>query len=74
MAFRAKYEGRIGNFDWLEIDGSLINWRNTMFSDLNAVANKATVNNSKNTFLNSNDVQAEVLVSGSLNTNWITFP
>ena len=74
MAFRAQYEGRIGKFDWLEIDGSLVNWRNTMFSDVNAVANRATVNNDKNTFLNSNDVQAEVLVFGSLNTNWITFP
>ena len=74
MAFRAKLEGRIGYFEWLEIDGSLINWRMTKFSDVNAVSNQAIVNDDKRTFLNSNDIQAEVLVYGSLNTNWITFP
>lgn len=74
MAFRAKSEGRIKYFEWLEIDGSLINWRQTRFSDVNAVANDATVNNDKYTFLNSDDIQAEVLVHGSLKTNWITFP
>ena len=74
MAFRAKSEGRIQSFAWLEIDGKLINWRQTMFSDVNAVANNATVDNDKYTFLNSDDIQAEVLVHGSLNTNWITFP
>ena len=45
-----------------------------MFSDVNAVSNQAIINDDKRTFLNSNDIQAEVLVYGSLNTNWITFP
>jgi hypothetical protein len=74
MAYIAKEEGRIGYYKWLEIDESVLNWNNTLFSDLNACSNSATVDGDRSTFMESDDRQAEVLVHGSLNLNWISFP
>lgn len=74
MAYVAKNEGRIGYYQWLEIDESVVSWNSTKFSDINAVANNAEVGDDLKIFEESDDPQAEVLVYGSLNTNWITFP
>ncbi len=74
MAERARYEGRIEEYAWLEIDEIVMRWRATLFSSDNAVANRAVVNGDPRTALESPSIQAEVLVYGSLNAKWIEFP
>ncbi len=74
MATCALMEERISDVVWLIIDDSVIGWRETLFSDSNATANYATINNNAHTALGSNDPQAEVLVKGSISPRWITFP
>lgn len=49
-------------------------WRATRYSSDNAVANRAVINDSQSTALDSEAIQAEVLVLGGLNVKWITFP
>jgi hypothetical protein len=67
-------DGRIRAVVWLTIDDAVTRWRATLFSDRNAAANAAVINNNPQTALGSNDPQAEVLVEGSLALRWITFP
>jgi hypothetical protein len=74
MAMAAKYEGRIGNFTWIKVDEDVVRWRQTKFSNKNATSNDAEIGDYQNIFWNSDDDQAEVMVYGSLNTNWIRFP
>lgn len=74
MAQRALYEGRIHDYVWLEVDDIVVRWRATLYSSDNAVANRAVVNEDPRTALDSESIQAEVLVLGGLNVKWITFP
>lgn len=74
MATRALYERRVESLVWLEIDDVVTRWRATRFSDRNATANEARVDSSPATAFSSQDPQAEILVEGSLNPKWITFP
>jgi len=74
MAHKAIQEGRIQDFVWLEIDDVVINWRATLYSSDNAVAHRAVINSNSRTALDSNSMQAEILVLGGLNQKWIKFP
>ena len=74
MAYKAIQEGRIQDFVWLEIDDVVINWKATLYSSENAVANRAIINNDQRTAFESTSIQAEILVLGGLNQKWIKFP
>lgn len=74
MATKAIEEGRIQKVVWLTIDDAVVRWRTTLFSDRNAAANAAIIDGNAKTALRSNDLQAEVLVKGSLAPRWIAFP
>ena len=74
MAMAAKHEERIGNFTWIKIDESVVRWGQTKFSDKNAASRDADIGDHQRIFWDSEDDQAEVMVYGSLNTKWITFP
>ena len=74
MAFRALREGRIRDFVWLEVSDAVLQWRSTMFSDDNAVANRAIISNDPRTALESCSPQAEVLILSRLDPRWIEFP
>jgi hypothetical protein len=72
MALYAVEEGRIRNLVWLTIDDQVLNFA-CLFSDMNATANDATVDDDVRTALESDDPQAEVLVRGYVAARWITF-
>lgn len=74
MAVRALLEGRIQDYVWLEINNVVTRWAATLYSSDNAVAKRSIINNNPRTALESDSVQAEVLVLGELNVKWITFP
>lgn len=74
MAYIAVREGRIEKYVWLEISDEVMKWRATLFSDDNAVAHRANIDNNPRTALDSSSIQAEVLVHAGVNANWITFP
>lgn len=74
MAIRALREGRIKNYVWLEINDAVTRWTATLYSNDNAVAKRAIINNNSRTALESNSIQAEILVMGGLNAKWINFP
>lgn len=74
MAFRALHEGRIQNYVWLEISDTVTQWKATIYSNDNAVAKRAIINNDPRTALESNSIQAEILVLGDLNAKLINFP
>ena len=74
MAYIAIREERIQDFVWLEIDDVVTNWRATLYSSDNAVANRAIINNDPQTAFNSPSIQAEILVHGGLNARYIKFP
>ena len=74
MAARALYEGRIRDYVWLEISDVVTQWVTTLYSSDNAVAKRAIINNDPLTALNSNFIQAEVLILTRLDPRWITFP
>lgn len=74
MATVAINEGRIARLVWLTVDDAVLRWRSTLFSDCNAAANAAIINSDPETALNSTDIQAEILVKGSVAVRWITFP
>lgn len=74
MASYARHQGRIEDIVWLSIGGYVINWNGVKFSDKNAVSNDATIGNNKDIFLNSKDVQKEVLVHGRIASRYILFP
>ena len=74
MATRALHEGRIKNYVWLEINDAVTRWTATLYSNDNAVAKRAIINNDSRTALESNSIQAEILVMGGLNAKWINFP
>lgn len=74
MAGRARYEGRIGQYVWLEISDSVLFWRANRYSNDNAVKNIVTIGSDSRIALESSSQQAEVMIEGSLNPRWITFP
>ncbi len=74
MAYVAVNERRIHELVWLEIDDMVTRWRATLFSDRNATANEAVIDEERATAFSSQDTQAEVLIKESLNPKWITFP
>ena len=74
MAARALHERRIQDYVWLEISDEIIRWRANLFCNDNAVANRTIINGEPNTALQSDSVQAEVLILGGLNAKWIAFP
>lgn len=73
MAFCAVAERRIVNLVWLMVDDHILNFA-ALFSDKNATANGAIVDEDPSTALDSNDQQAEVLVPGFVAARWISFP
>ena len=74
MATLAQSEGRIKNIIWLEIDDCVIRWRTTKFSNINATANNAIITSTPSTALESDDLQAEILIENALSVRWIIFP
>lgn len=74
MASRAVYEGRIGDYVWLEISDVVTQWTATLFSSDNAVAKRAIINSNPLTAMDSKSIQAEILVLNRLDARWITFP
>ena len=74
MAELAVKQKRIESFVWLSIDCSVIRLETTQFSDQNATANAAIINDDPNTALSSKNPRAEVLVEGSIDINLISFP
>ena len=74
MAELAVQHKRIENYVWLSIDDRVIRLASTLFSDQNATANAAIINDDPNTALSSKNPRAEVLVEGSIDINWISFP
>lgn len=62
MAFKALSEKRISKVVWLEITDEVVDLPGVLFSDTNAAANHACVNNRRRTAFRSSDRQAEVLV------------
>jgi len=74
MADMAIKEERVKKLAWLKVNGNMINWRTTLFSDTNAASKTATINVNPETALDSADPQAEVLIEWSLSPKWIIFP
>ena len=74
MAELAVQHKRIENYVWLSVDDSVIRLASTLFSDQNATANAAIINDDPNTALSSKNPRAEVLVEGSIDINWTSFP
>lgn len=74
MAFRALMDWRIRDVVWLTVSDAVINWHTTLFSDMNAASRRARINSNPQTALESPDPQAEVLVEGSIETQWIEIP
>ena len=74
MATRALHEGRIQDYVWIEISDVVTQWTATLYSSDNAVAKRAIINNDPRTALESDSIQAEILVLSGLNARWITFP
>ena len=74
MAIRALYENRIKDYVWLEISDDVTRWKATLYSSDNAVANRSIINSDPNTALDSDSIQAEILILGGLNAKWINFP
>ena len=74
MAELAVKQKRIESFVWLTIDCSVIRLETTQFSDQNATARAAIINHDPQTALASRNPRAEVLVEGSIDINWISFP
>ena len=74
MAELAVQHKRIDSFVWLSIDDRVIRLATSLFSDQNATANAAIINDDPNTALSSKNPRAEVLVEGSIDINWISFP
>lgn len=70
----AIYYGRIRRLVWLKINPNVIDLPSTLFSDDNATSNRATINNDKNTALNSTSPQAEILVKTRIDPAKIIFP
>jgi hypothetical protein len=71
MAYVALREGRIQDYVWLEIDDIVMQWQATLYSSDNAVASWSIINNNPQTALDSNSIQAEVLIKKDLNPKWI---
>ena len=74
MAEFARDKGRIGQYVWLEISDSVLFWRANRYSNDNAVKNIVTIGSDPRIALESPSVQAEVMIEGSLNPRWISFP
>ena len=74
MAELAVQHKRIENYVWLSIDDRVIRLASTLFSDQNATANAAIINDDPKTAFSSKNPRAEVLVEGSIDINWISFP
>ena len=74
MAELAVKHKRIESFVWLSIDDRVIRLATSLFSDQNATANAAIINPDPQTALASNNPRAEVLVEGSIDLRWISFP
>lgn len=73
LALLAKYEKRIQQLVWLEIDIAVTRWKQTLFSNKNANSNDAIIDINSSTALRSPDLQAEVLIPNSLSIKWINF-
>lgn len=74
MANMAPSRGRVVKRVWLAIDSTVIYWRSTRLSSTNAASSRAVIDYCQDTALRSDDIQAEVLVPGFLNSRFIRFP
>lgn len=73
MAHMAELQGRVERLDWLKIDDRVLHFR-PLFSNKNATASDAIINDDPRTAFDSGDDQAEVLIPGFISPRWITFP
>lgn len=74
MAGLAFHEHRISGIVWLEVNIIVTSWRSTLFSSDNAASTRAHIDSNRSTAFDSNSLQAEVLVEGSVKPKWLIFP
>ena len=63
-------DGRINQAIWLSIDDSILMQSGIFYSNTNAAANRAIIDNDPDTALNGDD-QAEILIPERITTNYI---
>ena len=63
-------DGRIERACWLAIDDSVLNFSGVYFSNTNAAANRATINQNPNTAFHG-EYDAEILIPKKIATNFI---
>ena len=63
-------DGRIERACWLAIDDAVLNFPGVYYSNTNAAANRATINQNPNTAFNG-EYDAEILVPRKIATNFI---
>jgi hypothetical protein len=73
MAYLAEKQGRVEELVWLTIDERVLRF-GPLFSNKNATANDAIVNDEPSTAFDSGNDQAEVLIRGYVALRWIRFP
>ena len=73
MAYMAERQGRVEKLVWLTIDDRVLRFR-PLYSNKNAAANDAVINDDPNTAFESENEQAEVLIPGFISLRWIRFP
>lgn len=72
MLKRVLNDGTIQRLVWLKIDNSILNNSGVLYSDTNATANKATINNDWRNAFDNGDDQAEILIPRKISPNLIT--
>ena len=73
MAFVAQKRGSIRHIAWIQVPEEIIDTPGALFSDMNAVCKHATITNNPDTFFNSSDRQAEILIPSHIPAEWLIF-
>lgn len=73
MADAAIFYGRVDRLVFIKINSAVLNFSDTLFSNVNAAANNAVINNDPLTALNSSSIQAEILVKEEIPVKYIHF-
>lgn len=73
MAYMAEKQGRVEGLVWLTIDDRVLRFR-PLFSNKNAAAGDAIIDDDPRTAFESENDQAEVLIPGFISLRWIRFP
>jgi len=74
MAYIVKRDNRIQNLAWLAVSSEVLEYSSALFSNKNATANDAKIGSNPETAFKSSNSQAEVLIKGEIDPQWIDFP